>query len=137
MPVSIETPIESIAKEEVRVSPFEPARTLNTSDANNDRTLNHNVCWVALALLLLLPKNLPASDGQIRSRTFELTYKASVWDIPQGSKILDLWLPLPQTDQNQTVHRITIDAPNPITIGRELDSAIRAFTSGSTIPQHP
>jgi transglutaminase-like putative cysteine protease len=48
-----------------------------------------------------------------------LTYKATVRDIPEKSRVLDLWLPLPQTDRNQTVHRVTIDAPNPVSIGRE------------------
>ena len=60
-----------------------------------------------------------ASEGQIRSRTFELTYTATVRDIPEGTKVLDLWLPLPQSDRNQTIHRITIDAPNRVTIGRK------------------
>ena len=120
VPVSIETLIESVADdEEVHVLLFEPAGTLNTNDVNNERTLDGKVCWLALALLFLGPAGLPASEGQIRSRTFELTYKATVRDIPEGTKILDLWLPLPQTDRNQTVHRITIDAPNRVTIGRE------------------
>jgi hypothetical protein len=98
---------------------FKRAGTLNKNDVNNKRTLNGKVCWLALALLLLRPTCLPASEGQIRSRTFELTYKATVRDIPEGTKVLDLWLPLPQTDRHQTVHRITIDAPNRVTIGRE------------------
>ncbi len=83
------------------------------------RTLNGKVCLLALALLLVGSASLPASERQSRSRTFELTYKATVRAIPEGTKILDLWLPLPQTDRNQTVHRITIDALNPVTIGRE------------------
>jgi transglutaminase-like putative cysteine protease len=119
VPVSIETPIESVDDEEVHVRLFEPAGTLNRNHVNNDRMLNDKVCLPALALLLLLPTCLTASEGQIRSRTFELTYKATVRDIPERTKILDLWLPLPQSDRNQTVHRITIDAPNRVTIGRE------------------
>ena len=49
----------------------------------------------------------------------KLICKATVRDIPVGTKVLDLWLPVPQTDRNQTIHRITIDAPNRVTIGRE------------------
>ena len=58
-------------------------------------------------------------DGTGKSRAFLLTYRAIVKDIPGGAKLLDLWLPLPQTDRNQTIHRLTIDAPGPLTIGRE------------------
>jgi transglutaminase-like putative cysteine protease len=42
--------------------------------------------------------------------------------MPNGAKLLDLWLPLPQTDRNQTVHRLKLDAPNPVSIGREARS---------------
>jgi len=82
--------------------------------------LSGQILGVALALLLLRPADVPALAGQPRSRTFELTYKATVRDIPEGTKVLDLWLPLPQTDRNQTIHRITIDAPNRVSIGREV-----------------
>jgi len=119
VPVSIETQIESVADEEVHLLLFEPAETLNRGDVNNERTLDRKVCWLALALLLLGPAGVPASEEQFRSRTFELTYKATVRDIPEGTKVLDFWIPLPQTDRNQTVHRITIDALNRVSIGRE------------------
>ncbi len=72
-----------------------------------------------LILLILPPSTTEAADGPLRSRTFELTYRATVKDVPEGAKALDLWLPLPQTDRNQTIHRVTVDAPGPVTIGRE------------------
>jgi transglutaminase-like putative cysteine protease len=75
-----------------------------------------------LACLIPPPERTSASEGPPRARTFELTYKATVRDIPDGVKTLDLWLPLPQTDRNQTVHRVTIDAPSPVSIGREARS---------------
>jgi transglutaminase-like putative cysteine protease len=114
LPVSIETLTESVADEEVNLLLSEPAGTLN-----NEQAPDGKVYWLALALLVFFPAVVPASETQIRSRTFELTYNATVRDIAKGTKILDLWLPLPQTDRNQTVHRITIDAPNRVTIGRE------------------
>jgi transglutaminase-like putative cysteine protease len=58
-------------------------------------------------------------DETGKSRTFSLTYRAIVKDILKDAKTLDLWLPLPQSDRNQTIHRLTIDAPSPLTIGRE------------------
>jgi transglutaminase-like putative cysteine protease len=69
--------------------------------------------------VVLTPTAASASDGRPRSRSFELTYRATVQGIPEGAKSLDLWLPVPQTDRNQTVHRVTIEAPSPVTIGRE------------------
>ncbi len=54
-----------------------------------------------------------------RSRTFELTYQATVEAVPAGAKALDLWLPVPQTDRNQTIHRVSVDSPVPFTIERE------------------
>ncbi len=63
-------------------------------------------------------RDAPQEAGQ-RSRTFILTYRAIVKAIPEGAKTLDLWLPLPQSDRNQTIHQLTIDAPGPLTIGRE------------------
>jgi transglutaminase-like putative cysteine protease len=59
------------------------------------------------------------SDRSIKSRTFELTYRTFAKDFPDGAKALDLWLPLPQSDRNQTIHKVTIDAPKPVSIGRE------------------
>jgi transglutaminase-like putative cysteine protease len=58
-------------------------------------------------------------DRQVRSRNFELTYRALVRDIPPGAGTLEIWLPLPRTDRHQTIHRLTIDTPGPLTIGRE------------------
>jgi transglutaminase-like putative cysteine protease len=54
-----------------------------------------------------------------RSRTFTLTYQASLRDIPKGAKAIELWLPWPQTDINQTIHRVTVQVPGKMTIGRE------------------
>jgi transglutaminase-like putative cysteine protease len=76
--------------------------------------------WTALAFAV--PARLAmASEEPLspRSRTFELTYEATVRSLPEGTRVLDLWLPLPQTDPNQTIHRATIDAPGPVTIGRD------------------
>ena len=38
---------------------------------------------------------------------------------PRGRRPSTSGCPLPQTDRNQTIHRVTIDAPGPVTIGRE------------------
>jgi transglutaminase-like putative cysteine protease len=61
-----------------------------------------------------------AADEPARSRTFELSYHARVVKIPEGTRRLDFWIPVPQTDRNQEIDRLKIDAPPPISIGREF-----------------
>jgi transglutaminase-like putative cysteine protease len=75
-----------------------------------------------LTCLIPSPARTSASEGPPRERTFEVRCRASVGDFPEGAMALDLWLPLPQTGRNQTIHRVTIDAPNPVSIGREARS---------------
>jgi len=70
----------------------------------------------------LSPWHAPASERPLNSRTFRLTYQATIRDIPRDARALEAWVPLPQTDPNQTIHRISIEAPVPITIGREARS---------------
>ena len=45
------------------------------------------------------------------TRTFRFTYNFTVKDIPAGTKRLRVWVPLPQTDQHQTVRVLTVKAP--------------------------
>ena len=66
-----------------------------------------------------LALRIAPEEAQVKSRTFILTYRAVVKDIPEAAKTLDLWLPLPQSDRNQTINQVIIDAPGPLTIGRE------------------
>jgi transglutaminase-like putative cysteine protease len=60
----------------------------------------------------------PAQTG-LRSRTFRFTYQTTVKEIPAAAKTLDVWLPYPQSDANQTIHQVTLNAPGPVTIGTE------------------
>lgn len=73
------------------------------------------VAGLALALASLAT----AAQPELKARTFKLTYAATVQQIPAGARSLDLWLPYPQTDANQTIDRVTVRAPGPLTIGRE------------------
>lgn len=74
---------------------------------------------ILLAALAVPPAQGSPGSARVRSRDFELTYRATVREIPPGAGALDIWLPLPQTDRNQTIHRLTIESPAPPTIGRE------------------
>jgi transglutaminase-like putative cysteine protease len=81
--------------------------------------LVHRPASFLAATLLLVPVGVRAEGDNLRSRTSRVTYGATVRAVPERAKALDLWLPFPQTDRNQTVHRVTIDAPGPVSIGRE------------------
>ena len=45
------------------------------------------------------------------SRTFHFTYSVTVKDIPAGAKRVRVWVPVPQTDQHQTVRVLAVKAP--------------------------
>jgi len=45
------------------------------------------------------------------THTFRFTYNFTVKDIPPGAKRVRVWIPLPQTDQHQTVRVLAVKAP--------------------------
>jgi len=44
-------------------------------------------------------------------RTFRFTYNFTVKDIPSGAKRVRVWVPVPQTDEHQTVRVLAVKAP--------------------------
>ncbi len=48
---------------------------------------------------------------EFRTRTFELTYTATITGVPRGTKNLEVWLPYPKSDKNQEIFDIQIDCP--------------------------
>src|SRR4051812_14129448 len=75
--------------------------------------------YLGLCPALILAMAATAWDDPPRSRTFELTYGATVRVMPDHAKSLELWVPFPQTDPNQTIHQVLIKASVPVTLGRE------------------
>ena len=45
------------------------------------------------------------------SRTFRFTYSFTVKDIPAGTKLVRVWVPVPRSDTHQTVRVLSIKAP--------------------------
>ncbi len=45
------------------------------------------------------------------TRTFRFTYNFTVKDIPSGTQRVRVWVPVPQTDQHQTVRVLAVKAP--------------------------
>jgi transglutaminase-like putative cysteine protease len=81
---------------------------------------NRNRSALALTAALAVMGALAASaQTDLKSRTFKFTYSATVKDIPAGAKTVDLWIPYPQSDANQTIHQVKINAPGQVTVGRE------------------
>ncbi len=73
---------------------------------------------VLTSLLLLFPVYQLAAQAPSGSpkfspptRTFRFTYSFTVKDIPSGTKRVRVWIPVPQTDQHQTVRVLSVKAP--------------------------
>ncbi len=64
-----------------------------------------------LASLLTAERTSNAQKFSPPFRTFHFTYSFSVKDIPPGAKRVRVWVPVPQTDQHQTVRVLSIKAP--------------------------
>ena len=69
---------------------------------------------LGMVLVWYPSRHVFGSERPLKSRTFQLTYQATIRDIPRDVKTLEAWVPLPQTDLNQTIHQISINAPVPI-----------------------
>jgi len=55
------------------------------------------------------------------TRTFRFTYNFTVKDIPSGAKRVRVWIPVPQTDQHQTVRVLVVKAPVKTRMTQELE----------------
>ena len=69
-------------------------------------------------LLLFFPAYVLAAEATSNaekfsapSRTFRFTYTFTVKDIPSGTKLVRVWVPVPRTDQHQTVRVLGVKAP--------------------------
>jgi transglutaminase-like putative cysteine protease len=69
-------------------------------------------------LLLFFPVSQIAAQPTHKSqkfsapaRSFRFTYNFTVKDIPSGAKKVRVWIPMPQTDQHQTVRVLRVKAP--------------------------
>src|SRR5437867_108092 len=63
---------------------------------------------IALLLMIVIPQ---AVRAQARARHFTFQYTATVKDIPDRAKRVDVWLPVPHDDQYQQITKLRIDWP--------------------------
>ncbi len=68
---------------------------------------------VFLFLACLLSAQVASNGHEFSApaRTFRFTYSFTVKDIPSGTKIVRVWVPVPQTDQHPTVRVLNVKAP--------------------------
>ena len=72
------------------------------------------------ATALLLTAAAPATTAVApRSRTFQLTCRATVPVPAVGTKVLELWMPVPHSDKSQDVRDLQIEAGVPYTIATD------------------
>ena len=69
---------------------------------------------LALSLLLFASAAVAAD-----SRTFDVTYTATLADVPAGIPQLNVWIPLPVTRGWQRVSGVHVDAPAPVSLRSE------------------
>jgi transglutaminase-like putative cysteine protease len=77
---------------------------------------------LGIAPILLVLAGMRTASGQSdepASRTFQFRYQTVVKDVPAGAGKVEVWLPYPTSSAYQTIDRVAIEAPGPITISRE------------------
>ena len=76
----------------------------------------------SLSLVCVLISVSPAAEKPPflpPSRTFEFIYSFAIKNIPDGARVVRVWVPVAQSDQHQTVKVVNIKAPAPTQITEE------------------
>jgi transglutaminase-like putative cysteine protease len=60
----------------------------------------------------IAPATQPARDSATgRSRAFTLQYVATIPNVPAGAHRVEMWVPIPSSDAQQTISQISVDTP--------------------------
>src|ERR1700712_1006946 len=92
----------------------------------------HGASILALALAL----GAAAADTP-RTRDFDFTYKARVTELPADARQVDLWIPVPVSDDLQEVTVTGISAPVPYVITKDGRYGNSVLHFAVTAPQQP
>ncbi|HUF77762.1 MAG TPA: hypothetical protein VMR44_02470, partial [Thermoanaerobaculia bacterium] len=71
------------------------------------------IVFVAASLAALLAASAPADRTVVdppETRTFEITYRAMVQDLPKGAGEVEIWIPYPTDDEAQQVEVLGVAA---------------------------
>lgn len=90
-----------------------------------------------LAAAALATAVAAGAPPRARTRTFRFTYQAAIRDLPAGARTLDVWLPYPRSDADQTIDSVRIDAPGPVTITRDPHKGNAALHYRADSPAGP
>ncbi|HEY0555028.1 MAG TPA: transglutaminase domain-containing protein [Thermoanaerobaculia bacterium] len=95
----------------------------------------HGASILALALALGATAAAPAETP--RTRDFDFTYKARVTELPADARKVDIWIPVPVSDDLQEVTVTGISTPVPYVITKDgrYGNSVLHFTV--TAPQQP
>ena len=92
-------------------------------------------------LLLFFPASLLAAEAASHAekfsaprRTFRFTYTFTVKEIPSGTKRVRVWVPVPQTDQHQTVRVLAVKAPTKTQMMRDPEYGNRMMYAAMQNP---
>jgi transglutaminase-like putative cysteine protease len=69
-----------------------------------------------IAGLLLSGLAAAGADDAPRQRSFEFDYHATLAAVPAGAKSVELWLPVPHSNDYQQITGLRVDAPVPYTV---------------------
>ncbi len=83
------------------------------------RVLSALLAWMAASLSVAQSGSPEKPKFSPPSRKFHFTYSFTVKDIPGGTKAVRVWVPVAQSDQNQTVRLVSVKAPGKTEITQE------------------
>src|SRR5215813_8483713 len=97
-------------------------------------------CGIVIVLMLTILSGWAlsgrsASKRPSPERQFEFTYQTEITDIPAGTKHLDIWIPYPTSDENQTISDVKIESPFKTKITKDPEYGNSILYMGVDHPQ--
>lgn len=91
-------------------------------------------CLLSLSALALF--NCSPGDGSTEKRLFQFRYEIAVPPVTQAGSTVKLWIPLPKSDNYQTISRLTIESPVEVVYNSEsvYDNAMAHLVSATPLP---
>lgn len=72
-----------------------------------------------VSLFVFAPPFIFSAPLPVKSRSFEFMYTTSIKDIPENTKTLSVWIPVPVSSEYQEISNLTVHAPSPYTITKD------------------
>src|ERR1035437_8787956 len=75
------------------------------------RALLRLLLLTCIAVPLCPAQSSTSEKQQLPSRNFRFTYSFTVKDIPPGTKVVRVWVPVARSDEHQTIRLVNVKAP--------------------------